>query len=220
MLHRRRHGRVALLVLTLFTLAVIPALADYAPDPSAARSDIPADYQWAPGHIFADDAAWEAELAAVAADIPKLKDFRGRLGESAAAMLDAFNAQDALGQRFFRVYMYAQTKFDVDRGNGDLATMDGRVKALFPAFGEATSWIEPELLALDPQVIRNFMAEEADLQIYNYYFSELWRQQDHTLSGPEERIMSLTGNLRSAPKAAYDALLGVDMEFPDVINAE
>ncbi len=75
-------------------------------------------------------------------------------------------------------------------------------------------------MEIDPSVIRNFMAEESALQPYNYYFSELWRQQGHTLSGPEERLMALTGNMRSAPKNAFDALLGVDMKFPEVVNAQ
>ncbi len=207
------------LTLLVTLLLAIPALSDYAPDPTTTRDQIPTEYQWDPTHIFADDAAWEAEMSAVAADIPKLNEFRGRLGESAASLVDANAATQAIMNRFYKLYMYAQTKYDVDQGDGALRTMDGRVKSMLPAFGEATSWMEPELLEIDPAVIRNFMAEEPALQPYRYYFSELWRQQDHTLSGPEERLMALTGNMRSGPKAAFDALLGVDMQFPEVVNA-
>ncbi|MBD3869653.1 MAG: oligoendopeptidase F family protein, partial [Acidobacteria bacterium] len=108
--------------------------------------------------------------------------------------------------------------YDVDQGNGEHRQMQGQVAALFPSFGESTSWIEPELLEIDPAVIKNFMAEEPALEVYSYYFSELWRQQEHTLSSPEERLMALTGNMRSVPGDAHEALLGVDMEFPDIIG--
>ncbi|MDX2475404.1 MAG: oligoendopeptidase F [Candidatus Krumholzibacteria bacterium] len=220
MANSRRSAVVATLVLLSSLLLAVPVLADYAPDPTTPRDQIPNEYQWDPTHIFADDTAWEAEMAAVAEDIPKLNEFRGQLGNSAADLLDANNATQALTTRFYKLYMYAQTQYDVDQANSDLRTMDGRVKSMLPAFGEATSWMEPELLEIDPAVIKNFMAEEPALAPYSYYFSELWRQQDHTLSGPEERLMALTGNMRSAPKDAYDALLGVDMKFPEVINAD
>jgi len=220
MASRRRIGSAAPLALFLVVALAVPVLAGYAPNPSTPRDQIPAEYQWHATDIFPDDAAWEAEMAAVAADIPKLDDFRGHLGDSAATLLAANEASQDLMHRFYKLYMYAQTKYDVNQADDEARTMDGRVKSMLPAFGEATSWIQPELLEIDPAVIKQFMASEPALQIYEYYFSELWRQQDHTLSAPEERLLSLSGNLQSAPKAAYDALLGVDISFPDVLDAE
>jgi len=199
-------------------MLAVPSLADYDPDPSAARSDIPAGYQWSSTDIFPDNAAWQAELEAIKGDIPKLMEFQGRLGESAATMLDAQSSTHGMMIRLYKLYVYAQVLFDVDQGNNEHRQMQGQVAALFPSFGEATSWMEPELLEIDPAVIKNFMAEEEDLAVYGYYFSELWRQQEHTLSSPEERLMALTGNMRSVPSDAHEALLGVDMKFPDITD--
>ncbi len=194
------------------------AAGNYTPDPSTPRDQLPTGYQWSSTDIFPDNAAWEAELNAVAADIPKLKDFQGHLGDSAATLLDAQNATYQTMLRLYKVYIYAQTLYDVDQGNAEHRTMQGRVQAIFPAFGAATSWMEPELLEIDPARIRNFMAEEPELAKFNYYFSELWRQQEHTLSSPEERLMALTGNMRSTAGDAHEALLGVDMKFPTIVG--
>ena len=76
-------------------VAAVPAAADYVPDPSAPRSAIPENAQWNHQHIFPDNAAWEAELEALGADIPKLMEFKGRLGESSATLLDAMVSYDA-----------------------------------------------------------------------------------------------------------------------------
>lgn len=202
----------------LVAASVAAAAGGYVPDPSAPRDAVPDGYRWRSADIFPDKAAWEAELAAVSADIPKLKEFQGRLGESAATLLDAQDATYATMLRLYKVYIYAQTLYDVDQGDNEHRTMQGRVQAVFPAFGEATSWMEPELLEIEPAVIRNFMAEEPELAKFDYYFSELWRQQAHTLSGPEERLMALTGNMRATAGDAHEALLGVDMEFPTIIG--
>lgn len=214
-----RRGTWAVLLACVLTAAGATA-ADYVPDPTDPRSAVPEGYRWKSTDIFPDDEAWEAELAAVAADIPKLNEFRGRLGESAATLLDANDATYETMLRLYKVYIYAQTLYDVDQGDSDHRTMQGRVAALFPSFGEATSWMEPELLEIEPAVIRNFMNEEPELAKFNYYFSELWRQQEYTLSSPEERLMALTGNMRQTASDAHEALLGVDMEFPEIVGPD
>ncbi len=214
----RRRLAVGLGAAVLCTAATVLGAGSYTPDPSTPRDQVPTEYQWHATDIFPDNAAWETELAALSADIPKLKQFQGRLGDSAATLLDAENAMYDTMHRLYKVYIYAQALYDVDQGNSEHRTMQGRVQAIFPSFGDATSWIEPELLQIDPAKIRNFMAEEPELAKYNYYFSELWRQQAHTLSGPEERLMALTGNMRSTAGDAHEALLGVDMQFPTIVG--
>lgn len=216
---RFRANAAVLLSLLLVLGAAASALAGYQPDPTAPRSEIPEDYQWNPHHIFPNDEAWEAELSAVAADIPKLNEYRGKLADGASVLLDVQNSAHEMVMRLFKLNMYAQTQFDVNQSDGRLRSMQGQVRNLFPSFGEATSWIEPELLEIDPGVIKNFMAEEPALQVYDYYFAELWRQQEHTLSSPEERLMALTGNMRGTPGDAHEALLGVDMKFEDVVDS-
>jgi oligoendopeptidase F len=216
-----RHLTGATLALTMgICLAAGSARAEFKPDPSAPRSAIPAEYQWSAGDIFADEGAWEAELKAIAVDIPKLNEFKGRLGESAATLLDAQSAATDTGLRLTKLYTYAQVLYDVNQSDAHSREMQGRVASLFPAFGEATSWMQPELLEIEPSVIRNFMAEDKELAVYAYYFEELWRQKQFTLSSPEERLMALTGNMRSTPGDAHESLLGVDMKFPEIVSAE
>ena len=213
---RRLTGAVIALSLCLAAGGV---QAEYKPDPSAPRNEVPKTFQWNAGHIFADEAAWEAEMTAIADDIPKLYGFKGRLGESAATLLDAETSVNATMQRLYKLYVYAQVLYDVNQGDSHSRQMQGRVAAMMPTFGEATSWIQPELLEIDPAVIRRYMAEDKDLAVYRYYFEEMWRQKAHTLSGPEERLLALTGNMQGTPSDAHESLLGVDMKFPSITDA-
>ena len=206
---------VGLLCLSFVSLAA----ADYTPDPTTPRSEIPAKYQWRSSDIFPSTEAWEKELGAIGEAIPRLHDYEGRLTESPETMLEAFDMVEDLQVRLRKLYMYAQSLYDVDQGNGTLRQMQGRVAAIWPTFGEATAWMEPELLAADPATIKSFMAGNDRLAVFDYYFSELWRQQEHTLSAPEERLLALTGNMRQTPSDAHEALLGVDLEFPEIVNA-
>ncbi len=221
MLPRSNRPAARIVAPLLAVLLLLPALAAaYTPDPTTPRSEVPAAYQWHSTDIFPDDEAWEAELAALKQDIPTMMEFKGHLGDSAETLLKAEKTLEDLNLRLGKLYVYAQTKYDVNQGDSSLRQMQGRVSALFPAFGEATSWIEPELLTIDPAVIKAYMAENPELAQFGYYFSELWRQKEHTLGEGEERIMALTGNIRSVPGDAHEALLGVDMEFPEIVGPD
>ena len=210
-----------LLAAGLVCLTGVPvALAGYQPDTTAPRSEIPQDYQWHSTDIFPDNATFEKELAALAEDIPGMTRFQGHMGDSAETLLEAQDLTFAMVNRLYKLYVYSQTLYDVDQGDSQHREMQGRVAAMMPAFGEATSWMEPELLEIDPERIKGFMRESKDLAVYDYYFSELWRQQDNTLTSPEERLMALIGNMRSTPSDAHEALLGVDISFPAVTNSK
>jgi len=203
------------------TVLLVPgAQAEYKPNTTDPRSAIPEAYTWNSTHIFADKQAWEDELAALAEAIPTLTRYKGKLLESAENILATEELTHDMMVRLYKVYVYAQTLYDVDQGNNGAREMQGRVSAMFPAFGEATSWIEPELLEIDPETIKGFMRENKELAVYDYYFSELWRQKENTLTSPEERLMALIGNMRSVPSDAHEALLGVDIDFPVIQDSQ
>ena len=69
----RRRAALAVTLALVAAMSASAALAQYKPDPSAPRAEIPKAYQWSATHIFPDDAAWEAELAAIADDIKRLE---------------------------------------------------------------------------------------------------------------------------------------------------
>src|SRR3954464_12603002 len=70
---------------------------------------------WDLKDIFPTDAAWDAERQAILKDLPGLKAFQGKLGESAATLKAALQAQSDINRRTSRLYTYASLKADEDR---------------------------------------------------------------------------------------------------------
>ena len=209
---------ISLLLTIVFLLSSTMVLAQYQPDPTTPRSSIPEDYQWSKTDLFTNIEAWDEELASLSVDIPKLKRFRGRLGESSETLLQAQAEVYALITRFSRLRTYSAALFDVDMGNSQYRQMSGKVSLLGPAFGEATSWMEPELLSIDPEIIKGWMAQDEKLRAFEYEFSEMWRQQQHTLSASEERILALAGNVEGVPGEVSETLLSIDVKFDSIVN--
>jgi oligoendopeptidase F len=211
---------VSLALLLGLTGTFPAALADYVPDPTAPRSEIPEAYQWKSSHIFANLADWETEFEAVQKEIPNLAAYEGRLAESPETLFQCLEDQYSLFHRLHKLYIYAQTLYDVDQGVSENRTLQGRISMVIPTINEAIAYVEPELLKIDKSVLEGFLAEHEGLRTYDYYFEDLRRLEDHTLSQPEEKILALTSNLRGVPSDSHEALLQVDLKFPDIIDED
>jgi len=216
---QRANGMLRLVLALGCLLVAVPCLS-YTPDASAPRSDIPADYQWQWDHIFPTIEAWEAELTAFDADIPTLMEYQGQLGDSPETLKAAQEQVYAMLNRFYRLMVYAQLRFDIDQGDNEARTRQGRVQQLGPKFGQATSWMQPELLTIPRETIEGWMAADEDLQQWKYSFEEMWRTREYTLDANGERLMAVTGRMRGTPSDAFEALLSVDIEFPEIVGLD
>ena len=78
------------------------------------RSDIQDQYKWSLADIYPSVQAWQAAKDTIAAEIPKLKEFQGKLGSSAATLADALDATFRLDKELSRVYVYASMLADED----------------------------------------------------------------------------------------------------------
>jgi len=197
----------------------LPALA-YTPDAAAPRSEIPTRYQWQWDHIFPSLEAWEAELAAFEQDIPTLTEFQGRLSESPETLKAAQSQVEAMGDRFRKLMIYAQLRFDIDQGVDEARTRQGRVGQLGPRFSQNLAWMEPELLSIPRQTIEAWMDQDPDLASWRYAFEEMWRQEAYTLDADGERLMAINGRMRGTPSDAFNTLLSVDIEFPEIVGLD
>ncbi len=220
MLATSRRTLTALVVTCLLVLAVSLPAAAYEPNPNAPRSEVPADYQWRPQDVFPSTDAWEQEVAAIQEGIPALAQYEGHLGDSAETLLTALQSIEDMYLRLMKALVYAQFLYDVDQGNSDARARQGRVAMIMPQFGRTVSYLEPEILQIDEGRLEGFLAESAPLRVYDYYLKDMRRLKDHTLSPPEEKILALTGNLRSVPGDAHESLLGVDVVFPKIVDAD
>src|SRR5215218_6620090 len=78
------------------------------------RSEVPEADQWDIKSVFASDEVWDAELRETAAALESLSGYSGRLGESAAILLEALTARDKILSQVGRVYLYAGMQFAGD----------------------------------------------------------------------------------------------------------
>jgi len=180
------------------------------------RSQIDDQFKWHTQDIFPSDEAWEADFEKLKASIPRLSEFRGKLGSSGEILLDCFKFQDEIGALFWKVFGFAMVKKDQDTRQTKYQAMYNRAAALSVEFGAAASFITPEILAIPEAKLKAFLVEEPCLALYEHALEDTLRQRKHVLSEKEEAIIASAGNVFRGASDVFNMLTDADLKFPEI----
>lgn len=177
------------------------------------RDSVAADRTWDDAGVFPTVADWAAELESVLADLPGLKTFSGRLGESAATLVEGLEARDAITRRSGQVFVYALMGYAVETTDAGAVARFGRAQAADAQVVAAAAFVEPEVLAVGADRLGEWMAAEPRLVAYEHYLADLGRRADHTRSGEVEEVLGLVSDVFAGPYGVYSALTDSDVVF-------
>ena len=99
---------------TIVTAASMVAMTTVMTAQERDRAKIPEKFTWNLADIYPSEAAWRGEKERIAADLPKLRQFQGRLGSSAQTLADALDLLYHLDKELSRLYVYASMAADED----------------------------------------------------------------------------------------------------------
>lgn len=192
------------------------AIAQQSAARSRNRAEIPDQFKWKVGDIFASWEAWETGYKQLESGIEQYAALKGTLAGGPEQLLRAFRLSENLGQLAYRVWYYPALQYDEDQRNNTINARRQQVQILFARWKQAESWFSPELLKIPLETVRAWMDQTSPLQLYRFAIENLYRQQEHVLDEAGERLMSLASRLASAPNDAYWALSTADTKFPTV----
>jgi oligoendopeptidase F len=203
--------RTAVALAALLLVLGLPGLAQ-----DRDRSKIPDKYKWNLADLYASDAAWRAEKDRVAADLPQLKAFQGRLASSAAALADGLDKVFALDRTLNRLGVYATSAADQDTRDSAHQGMKQEIAQLASAFSAQAAFVEPEILKAGKATVDRFAGSEPRLKNYRFYLDDIVRRRAHTLSEGEEALLASSGPVAQVPGNAYNILTNADFPYPSV----
>ncbi|MDR0136471.1 oligoendopeptidase F [Metabacillus idriensis] len=180
------------------------------------RSDIAVEDTWRLEDIFQNDEAWEAEFKEVKAALPKIGEFKGKLGESADAFLEALTYQDAVMERLGKLYTYAHMRYDQDTGDSHYQGLNDRASNLYTQASSVSSYIIPEILSMDEAKIKSFLNEKEELMVYGHTLDEINRQRPHVLSAEQEGLLAQASDVLGSSSNTFGMLNNADLEFPSI----
>jgi oligoendopeptidase F len=181
------------------------------------REEIPVEYTWDLTTVYADDAAWDADVARLEADLPEVTDLiAGTIGQSAEALLRALRARDDIEARLWQIYVFAGRRSDSDTGDSAGQALNERAGSIVARASAALAFIEPEILAIPEEKIAGWLAELPDLKLYDYALQRLAAQRKHILTAEIESILAEYSDITRAPSEIFEILTNADLKFPEI----
>jgi len=181
-----------------------------------ARKDVPVEHQWKLTDLFANQAAWDKENSELKAKLAQISKFHGKLN-SAEAIKQCFELEDAISLHAERLYVYANMKHHEDMADPTDQALVDRARKLSVEVNESLSFISPEILTLSDDQLQA-LVKDSSLSLYRKTLEDMIRQKPHVLSKSEEALLAMAGNVTSAPETIFAMINNADLKFPKVKN--
>ena len=206
------------LILVIFAISF--AFAQTSVQKIPQRSEIPEKYKWKLEDIYSSDSLWEKNFSLVGNLIPEMEKFEGHLAESGKTFLDCLRMQDSVWIITDRLYVYANLKLDEDNRVSKYQELSDRAANLYTSVRQATSFIEPEIIAMPEGRLNDLIQQQPGLAIYRHYLDTILRRKAHILSAPEEELLAQIGNIARIPRNVFTMLDDADIKYPVVKDEE
>ncbi len=184
------------------------------PAAAMATADLPA--AWDLSDLYPNDAAWDADHKQAVAMLPTITGYRGRLGESAATLKAALQAQSDAGLKIARLSVYAELKADQDVRVPANQERKQVATDMYGRFAEATAFTAPEVLSVGRTRIEGFLAADKELARFRFGLEDALRQAPHTLGAEAEGVIAATVSPFAGPGDVQQQLGASDIPRPTV----
>lgn len=184
------------------------------------RSKVNKKYTWNAESVFKSTKEWDAEVKNILADLPKIKEYEGRLGESAEILVEALDSVEKLMKRLMHVFMYAGFSYNVDTTNQDSAAMYGKAQGVFGQVAGTIAFINPELLQIGKTKLNKWMSQNPKLAIQAHNLDNLFRKQAHVRSAEVEKILGMVGDPLGGAGNSSSMLTNADFKFAPAIDSK
>ena len=184
------------------------------------RAEIPAKYKWNAASVYPSDQAWEAEVDSLLVRLEEIRGLEGSVGKSAAALAEALDKSYELLALLGKALTYAFNSQAVDNADTNAARMFGKAQSILGQILAGIGFIQPEILAIDPDTLSKWRNEEPRLKLYHQYFEDLLRQQAHVRSAEVEEVLGLAQDPFASLYNTMNVMTNSEMKYPDACTSD
>jgi len=180
------------------------------------RNEISDQFKWKLEHMYETNELWEADYKKVKTNTLSLSKYRGKLAESAEILLECLKANSEASRIFEKVYTYAHMRSHEDSTRNLYQGYADRVDSLSVEVSSANSFMIPEILAIDQEILSKYINENESLKLYEKAIDEIMKMKSHVLRSSEEELLAKAGELAQAPESIFNMLNNADIKFPTI----
>ena len=175
------------------------------------RSEIEKKYLWDLESVYENDDLWEEDFKALAEQIKKVSDYKGKLGDK-STLLEMLKYGDSTDLLAEKLYSYAKMRSDQNVADDHYAALADRAMGLLSEYSALSSYVSPELSSQDEEYIKSLI-EDPDFADYDYMFEGILRRKQHILSENEEKLLSMASTPLRQFQGAFGKINNVDVDL-------
>lgn len=184
------------------------------------RDQIDARFKWNRESLFQSPQSWEQAFENARSEADSFASAHAGYDEDPAALALALNEMFAFHNRVEHVLLYAALEFSVDSTDDRAAERNSRARGLLAKARAATSFLEPGILLLGHERIRQWLAAHPDLAVYQHYLEDLFRKAGHYRSAEVENLLGLIYDPFAGVGNTMRALTDSDMQFGEAHDSD
>lgn len=179
------------------------------------REDIEDKFKWDMTDVYKDENLWEQDRVKAYENIGEIEKYSKNLCDSKEIFKSGMDIIYSTQLMVERVYFYANQKYHENLGNSKYQKMSNQTDELITAFGLATSFVVPAILACSQEKIAGYLVDNELVQ-YKMYLNDVFRQKKHILSEAEEAIVAKTNKFSQGASNIFSVFNNVDIDFPEI----
>lgn len=183
------------------------------------RSEADSKYTWKLEDMVAEDNQWEQMFKEASGEISEYASYKGRLAGSADTLYACLLFDDKLSQKIERLYVYARMRSDEDTTVQRYQDMFSRAQTLSYRAAENSSFLVPEILSMDRELLEQYMAADNGIGHFKRALEIILARRDHTLSGEMEELLAQSYDATQGASQIFTMFNNADVKFP-VITGE
>ncbi len=184
------------------------------------RSEIAIEETWKLESVFPDVGSWEKARDEVMSSIPSLAEYQGKLSDGPETLGNFFEIFEKVFRLAARVMVYGMLGSATDTTDQDAQARAGQGQGVFVRLNAATSFINPELMSIGFDTLRQWIKEDPRLNHFGHMIDELEREKEHVRSDEVEQVLALAGEPLSDFFRAYNAVTNADLKFKAAKDSE
>lgn len=179
------------------------------------RSTIENKFKWTIDEMYPNEESIEKDIQKVKELIEEVKRYKGILADSEENLFKALNISEETSRILQNLYVYTHMKSHEDTRINKNQSNATKIDMLSTELSMATSYMVPEIIAMDNEKLENYLKTER-LSHYKKYVDDILRLKPHTLNEREEELLAAVADLSGVPENVYDMLSFADLKFPEI----
>lgn len=179
------------------------------------RTSIEDKFKWNIDTMYQSNESIKDDIDKVNSIIEELKSYKGKISSSKENLYKVLSNSEKASRILQNLYVYTHMKQHEDTRNNENQARATKAEMLSTELSMATSYIVPEIIAMDENKLKEYLEDEK-LSFYKKYVDEILRDKPHTLTEKEEEILAAVSDLSTVPENVYEMFSFADLKFPEI----